>query len=492
MLTISTAPPSSPPPSGTLLLFNRSVTKNYKDDRHEWMKKRNSNKIREDHVKLRVNGQFRVSGCYVHSTNIPNFHRRTYHLLNPETGKALYPVTSALNSTRNAPPSLILVHYLDTKVSAANSASLVQKDVDVNPNLSPSNGDPQNTMLAAASLLSASTHHHDHLLVPTWPPQNYQPQSQPQQQPLLALSQNFNNGDQPMHWYNNTVLAAAFDATTRSLREMNVVVKQSNDGGRVRTNSELSAPPEMIERTHDYEAVGNRFENGQLLALNMQQSETELKALADTLLTRWNASDTEAVDIAHQMSQTEHINSALNTFGEEAFMPDVVDITPDFVALGRGDVKLILSCSFSVPSIFDGAFAWSQLACFIEASVDGSVDPRNLEVTSIQDVTMLNPYSYQCQLNQSFLMPGTYRLVIIAIRWLHVDDGDEPLNSITNVVSRLLRQAFLANSFNMHLPPQCHTVSVDGVDGKILTQLSKSSFHCFGHLPKRVKYSDAF
>lgn len=62
VLRLNTSPPSSPPPSGTILLYNRSVTRNYKDDGYIWIKKRNSHKVREDHVKLRVAGKFRVSG----------------------------------------------------------------------------------------------------------------------------------------------------------------------------------------------------------------------------------------------------------------------------------------------------------------------------------------------------------------------------------------------------------------------------------------------
>lgn len=62
ILPLSTTPPTNPPPSGTLLLYNRSTTRNYKDDGYKWIKKRNSHKVREDHVKLRVGGKYRVSG----------------------------------------------------------------------------------------------------------------------------------------------------------------------------------------------------------------------------------------------------------------------------------------------------------------------------------------------------------------------------------------------------------------------------------------------
>ena len=155
-LTISTEPPPYPPPSGTLILYDRAQTRNYKDDGYDWVKKRNSPKVREDHVKLRVGGRYRVAGCYVHSSTNDTFHRRTYHLLDPETGAALYPpnassvssVVALLSQTRaasnasvvshdasvaSAPSgggrprkpggrSLVLVHYLDTDLAALHRA----------------------------------------------------------------------------------------------------------------------------------------------------------------------------------------------------------------------------------------------------------------------------------------------------------------------------------------------------------------------------------
>lgn len=137
-LSISAHPPTTPPPSGTLILYDRSVTRNYKDDGYQWIKKRNSPKVREDHVKLRVGGRFRVAGCYVHCATTATLHRRAYHLLDPETGTALHPPNaggSALQrkasldsgssmSIAERPPSLVLVHYLDTQVAALHATKL--------------------------------------------------------------------------------------------------------------------------------------------------------------------------------------------------------------------------------------------------------------------------------------------------------------------------------------------------------------------------------
>ena len=121
-LTISTQPPPYPPPSGTMILYDRAQTRNYKDDGYDWIKKRNSPKVREDHVKLRVGGRYRVAGCYVHSSTNDTFHRRTYHLLDPETGAALYPPNASSASS---------VAALLSQTGAASSASVVSHDASV-------------------------------------------------------------------------------------------------------------------------------------------------------------------------------------------------------------------------------------------------------------------------------------------------------------------------------------------------------------------------
>ena len=102
------APPSSPPTSGTVLLYDRVAVRNYKVDGHEWVRKRsNPTKIREDHVKLRHNGEYRVGGNYVHSDEIDTLHRRVYRLIKAAEEKA-----------DESGKELVLVHYLDTDQAA--------------------------------------------------------------------------------------------------------------------------------------------------------------------------------------------------------------------------------------------------------------------------------------------------------------------------------------------------------------------------------------
>ena len=112
VLHLRTDPPDSPPESGELFLYDRSVTRNYKADGHEWIRKRNCSKVREDHVKLRVKGVNLVAGCYVHSSTIDTLHRRAYHILGDPTRPSSF----------GKEKSIVLVHYLDTAVAASQKS----------------------------------------------------------------------------------------------------------------------------------------------------------------------------------------------------------------------------------------------------------------------------------------------------------------------------------------------------------------------------------
>lgn len=123
--------PHKKPPSGTLLLFNRRVTRRYKNDDYNWVKKRNSNKVREDHVKLRLNGKPFISGIYVHCQDNPSLHRRTYHIIDQNRQK-FGSSSQPSNDTFPLHHNLVLVHYLDTHVAAENAANLSKRDCNRN------------------------------------------------------------------------------------------------------------------------------------------------------------------------------------------------------------------------------------------------------------------------------------------------------------------------------------------------------------------------
>ncbi|KAL4220816.1 transcription by RNA polymerase II [Mactra antiquata] len=80
------------PPSGCMLLFNRNSVR-YRKDGYCWKKRKDGKTIREDHMKLKVQGLECIYGSYVHSAILPTFHRRCYWLLQN--------------------PDIVLVHYLN-------------------------------------------------------------------------------------------------------------------------------------------------------------------------------------------------------------------------------------------------------------------------------------------------------------------------------------------------------------------------------------------
>ncbi|KAF0683271.1 Aste57867_24703 [Aphanomyces stellatus] len=85
--------PQYQPPSGTLFVCDSVM--DFKKDGWTWQKQKGSKtKIREDRAKLAVNREHVVLGVYVHSADMPSFHRRSYTL-------------------RDETHRMILVHYLD-------------------------------------------------------------------------------------------------------------------------------------------------------------------------------------------------------------------------------------------------------------------------------------------------------------------------------------------------------------------------------------------
>ena len=116
---LALARPSCPPQSGSLILYDRMATRDYKVDGHEWVRKKsNPKKIREDHVKLRYNGSERIRGNYVHSSRIKTFHRRAYALIDTDEDRKSSRSSSSdgeKNSTGRPRQDLVLVHYLDTE-----------------------------------------------------------------------------------------------------------------------------------------------------------------------------------------------------------------------------------------------------------------------------------------------------------------------------------------------------------------------------------------
>ena len=64
---VSRAPPSPPPASGCLFLFNRRATRYFRRDGHSWRTKSDGKTVRETHEKLKVAGRDALNCYYAHT-----------------------------------------------------------------------------------------------------------------------------------------------------------------------------------------------------------------------------------------------------------------------------------------------------------------------------------------------------------------------------------------------------------------------------------------
>ncbi|KAL2603876.1 hypothetical protein AAZV13_09G036100 [Glycine max] len=91
------AKPVNLPKSGTIVLFDRKMLRNFRKDGHNWKKKTDGKTVKEAHEHLKVGNEERIHVYYAHGQDKPTFVRRCYWLLD----KSL--------------EHIVLVHYRDTQ-----------------------------------------------------------------------------------------------------------------------------------------------------------------------------------------------------------------------------------------------------------------------------------------------------------------------------------------------------------------------------------------
>lgn len=89
--------PVNLPPSGTIVLFDRKMLRNFRKDGHNWKKKKDGKTVKEAHEHLKVGNEERIHVYYAHGQDNPTFVRRCYWLLD----KTL--------------EHIVLVHYRETR-----------------------------------------------------------------------------------------------------------------------------------------------------------------------------------------------------------------------------------------------------------------------------------------------------------------------------------------------------------------------------------------
>ncbi|CAI9118991.1 OLC1v1020638C2 [Oldenlandia corymbosa var. corymbosa] len=95
--------PVNLPPSGTIVLFDRKMLRNFRKDGHNWKKKKDGKTVKEAHEHLKVGNEERIHVYYAHGEDNPTFVRRCYWLLD----KSLEHV--------------VLVHYRETQEVAPST-----------------------------------------------------------------------------------------------------------------------------------------------------------------------------------------------------------------------------------------------------------------------------------------------------------------------------------------------------------------------------------
>jgi hypothetical protein len=89
--------PVTLPKSGTIVLFDRKMLRNFRKDGHNWKKKKDGKTVKEAHEHLKVGDEERIHVYYAHGLDNSTFVRRCYWLLD----KSL--------------EHIVLVHYRETQ-----------------------------------------------------------------------------------------------------------------------------------------------------------------------------------------------------------------------------------------------------------------------------------------------------------------------------------------------------------------------------------------
>jgi len=479
-LPISAAPPIGPPPSGTLILYDRSLTRNYKDDGYIWVKKRNSPKVREDHVKLRVDGQFRIAGCYVHCENVPTMHRRAYHLLDPETGAALVPPMAPTRSKPTGPPSLVLVHYLDTEKA---KAKLVNAGIDEYSSLT----------------LSQQNNYHDR---PTSGPISKPKKPKAKPKPAPDFSSLYR---EPIGNLDDTLMTDMnkFDDET-----LNILWDMVMDEGGAEKNMSELLPTELDLYDMKNHPLSDELKSEGNLAAAAASAvtafELELRAAAgerkiDSILaSELAAAVEEAVEDLNPTKITDIDNTITFNYvpshhrdtravNKDDQLPNIVEFAPDQAVIQDFEERVKLLICFSDPisalpkESENSIYTWDAVLAFISAGTDPCNTPTNKPLTILlTTATIINPYTCRSYL-PTVKSPGKYSIVLAAVR--HYVGSDPLSDGVASCITASLNKTWLdavgKKSSNLHpkftRKTRCSNESTY-FSLQLLSQISESEF----------------
>ncbi|XP_010268023.1 PREDICTED: calmodulin-binding transcription activator 5-like isoform X2 [Nelumbo nucifera] len=126
--------PVNLPQSGTIVLFDRKMLRNFRKDGHNWKKKKDGKTVKEAHEHLKVGDEERIHVYYAHGQDNPNFVRRCYWLLDKKQ------------------EHIVLVHYRETLEPQGSPVTLV------NSNSSSAYSDPSVSRVSSEENSSGANH----------------------------------------------------------------------------------------------------------------------------------------------------------------------------------------------------------------------------------------------------------------------------------------------------------------------------------------------
>ncbi len=130
-LTLSIAPPINPK-NGDIFLFDKLITKDFKNDGIEYVMKKGEKhpRIREDFVKYVINEDFSVIGFYTHKSTDPSFRRRCYKLSNPKDSSLVF-----VHYRCYIPSKSQNSHYFPSQLKSNPYTDVVSFNVNSNNNI---------------------------------------------------------------------------------------------------------------------------------------------------------------------------------------------------------------------------------------------------------------------------------------------------------------------------------------------------------------------
>ncbi|GAB2265812.1 Calmodulin-binding transcription activator 5 [Dionaea muscipula] len=122
--------PVNLPKSGTILLFDRKMLRNFRKDGHNWKKKKDGKTVKEAHEHLKVGSEERIHVYYAHGQDNPNFVRRCYWLLD----KALEHIVLVHYHETQGSPAIPVISHSGSDLSDLSGSRLVLEETDSGDN----------------------------------------------------------------------------------------------------------------------------------------------------------------------------------------------------------------------------------------------------------------------------------------------------------------------------------------------------------------------